>query len=267
MPTYTNIRAAPITEARRGAVFHDRCIVVLRNRRKVGTPEIRRDREGDERQRSSRVPEPPRARHHEGEPDDRRTERRTDGPRRVQRSHEADATSESGFGVRRRIEQAESSAEHSGCEDDRRPGLREGEQQESARSQRCRQEQERERAKTLPDDARQSARAELRQRHRREHEAKPGERCVELPAYRRPRDAEHPRRQPEDHEAAESDGRGPPAHRAKRNRVDDLLHLDWRESARHPVMSSVFKTADGALAFRGGFDSHALSPSLLSDAA
>ena len=32
------------------------------------------------------------------------------------------------------------------------------------------------------------------------------------------------------------------------------------ESARHPVMSSVFKTADGALAFRGGFDSHALSP-------
>jgi hypothetical protein len=26
-------------------------------------------------------------------------------------------------------------------------------------------------------------------------------------------------------------------------------------------MSSVFKTADGALAFRGGFDSHALSPS------
>jgi len=26
-------------------------------------------------------------------------------------------------------------------------------------------------------------------------------------------------------------------------------------------MSSVFKTVDGALAFRGGFDSHALSPS------
>ena len=30
-------------------------------------------------------------------------------------------------------------------------------------------------------------------------------------------------------------------------------------------MSSVFKTADGALAFRGGFDSHALSPSSRED--
>ena len=188
---------------------------MLRNGREVSTSEIRRDREGDERERGSRVPEAPRARHHEGEPDDRRTERRTDGPRRVQCSHEADAPPESGFGVHRGIEQAKSSAEHGGCEDDRRPGLREGEQQETARSERCRQEQERERAKTLPDDARQRTRAELRQRHRREHEAKPGERRVELPAYRRPRDAEHPGRQPEDHEAAERDGRGPPAHRAK----------------------------------------------------
>jgi len=32
-------------------------------------------------------------------------------------------------------------------------------------------------------------------------------------------------------------------------------------------MFSVFKTADGALAFRGGFDSHALSPSLAATAA
>ena len=57
------------------------------------------------------------------------------------------------------------------------------------------------------------------------------------------------------------------SHAAQRTREGVAARVPGRmvdyslESARHPVMSSVFKTVDGALAFRGGFDSHALSQS------
>jgi hypothetical protein len=173
------------------ACVDDRRVVALGRGHEIGAREVRRHGEGDERERRDPVADPPRAGRDEHSADEHRPERRAEGPRRVQRAHEPDATLQRGLHVHRGVEEPETRAEDRGGGDHGGPRLRDREQREPARREKRRHEQERERAEPLAHDARQTTGAELRHRHRRKQYPEAGQRRIEGRSHGWPSDAEH----------------------------------------------------------------------------